>query len=161
MDIFRLMEEVGALNDEEDYLEMMDVAIKVGLPKEVLRLANKAQKANAIDKANQGKLEAYKAQALKSATEDDAFKQTQAKTGNELAQLADLYFSELNFDKAVTLYDAARQAGGLRYEAEVALHQGVALYKARQSAEAKAVFDKISGDVHAKQLAGIWTLLIK
>lgn len=161
LDVYRLMEEVGVLTDEEDYLEAMDVALKTGLPKDALRWATQAKQAGVVSAANQTKLQTLQAQAFKASQEDAVFKNAMPKTANEMAQLADLYLSEHEFEKAAERYDSALKMGGLKYESEVWLHLGVALYKMKRFAQAQQALTRQTTEAPILPLADIWVVLFK
>ncbi len=161
MDIYRLMEQVGQLNEEEDYLEMMDTALKVGLPNDVLRLSAQLEKGKAVGPDTRTKLATLKQRAQTAASEDEKFKKTSPKSGNEWAQLADLYASEGSFERAAELYANALKAGDLKYEQESKLHYAIALYKAGRVPQAQQILSTIAGPTPTAQLSELWGLVIR
>ena len=163
MDIYRLMEQLGQLVDEEDYLEMMDTALKVGLPNDVLRLAAQLEKGKTLTADTRAKLTTFKQRAQTAAADDEKFKKIQPKSGNEWAQLADLHASEGSFERALDLYANALKAGDLKYEQETKLHYAIALFKAGRVPQAQPILSTIAGPTPTPttQLSELWGLLIR
>lgn len=157
LDVYRLYEATGSLEEASDILEMAKLALKAGLPAEAVRVLEQglARKALSGD-APQALLQ----QARKRAAEDEqslAQLREAARDGNGWAQLAELYASAQRWEPALEGYRKAMELGGLRRPDEVRLNYGRCLIGAGQKPEALAVLAQVGGDSRA--MAQLWTLL--
>lgn len=160
LDLYRLLEATGNMEDTVEYVDMANLAIKVGLPAEALRTVEAAYSAGLMgkgnDAANHQKLRLQIQQRL---TEDEKALpalEKSAKDANALASLADVYASKQKWDLAQLNYSKVLSMGGLRREAETRLHAGIALFKAGQKDEALKMLDSVQGDATAVELAQLW-----
>jgi len=160
LDLYRLLEATGNMEDTVEYVDMANLAIKVGLPAEALRTVEAAYRAGLMgkgnDAANHQKLRLQIQQRL---TEDEKALpalEKSAKDANALASLADVYASMQKWDLAQLNYTKALSMGGLRREAETRLHAGIAMFKAGQKDEALKMLDSVQGDSTAVELAQLW-----
>lgn len=160
LDLYRLLEATGNMEDTVEYVDMANLAIKVGLPAEALRTVEAAYRAGLMgkgnDAANHQKLRLQIQQRL---TEDEKALpalEKSAKDANALASLADVYASMQKWDLAQLNYTKALSMGGLRREAETRLHAGIAMFKAGQKNEALKLLDSVQGDSTAVELAQLW-----
>jgi tetratricopeptide (TPR) repeat protein len=160
LDLYRLLEATGNMEDTVEYVDMANLAIKVGLPAEALRTVETAYRAGLMgkgnDAANHQKLRLQIQQRL---TEDEKALpalEKSAKDANALASLADVYASMQKWDLAQLNYTKALSMGGLRREAETRLHAGIAMFKAGQKDEALKMLDSVQGDSTAVELAQLW-----
>ncbi len=164
LDVSRLMEAAGAMEEAEDYLDTAQFAIKAGLPYEALRVLDQGQTAGlykGLTVANAAKL---KQQAQQRAAEDDKALKTQSLAsgnGSILVQLGDVLLSKGQWAEAAGAYQKALSQGGLKREAEARLHCGIALLKAKQSDHAKTMLQSVTGDTSAVQMANLWISLAK
>ena len=155
LDVSRLMEATDTLEDADDYADMAQFALKVGLPYEALR---------ALEKSPSPANAKLKAQAQQRAAEDDrALKalSISSEDANILVQLGDVMMSKSQWDKAVEAYQKALAKGGLKREAEVRLHAGIALLKLNQTEPAKAMLASVQGDEALHTLSALWMSLMK
>lgn len=81
-----------------------------------------------------------------------------AKDANTISSLADVYASQQKWELASTTYSKAIEMGGLRREAEVRLHAGIALSKLGKKAEAEKMWDNVQGEPTAVELAQLWKI---
>ncbi|MFY8080865.1 MAG: hypothetical protein ACOVN1_08365 [Limnohabitans sp.] len=165
LDVSRLMAAVEVLEDADDYTDMAVFAMKSGLPAEALRVLDKGHAAGVFAKGtaatNYAKL---KQQALARAAEDDKAMQGITVASNDatqLVQLADVLLSKGQASAAVEAYQKALSKGGLRREAEVRLHLGIALLQSQQKEAAKAQLNAVAGDEALVTLAGLWASLAR
>ncbi|MEI7976212.1 MAG: hypothetical protein WCH92_09515 [Betaproteobacteria bacterium] len=163
LDLYRLLEQTGNMEDPYEYADMANLALKAGLPAEASRVLEQAYAAGLMgkgsDAANHQKLRLQIQQRL---NEDDKALpalEKSAKDANALASLADVYAAKQNWEQSQALYSKAVAMGGLRREAETRLHAGIALFKLGQKAEANTLWDSIQGDATAVELAQLWKTL--
>ncbi|WP_310625649.1 hypothetical protein [Limnohabitans sp.] len=164
LDVSRLMEAAGTMEEADDYLDTAQFAIKSGLPHEALRVLEQGQAAGLYKGAVAANATKLKQQAQQGAAEDDKALKSLAFTpdnGPMLVQLGDVWMSKGQWTQAVEAYQKALSKGGLKREANVRLHCGIALFKAKQAEEAKVMLQSVSGDASAMQMASLWLLLVK
>ncbi len=162
LDLYRLLEVTGNLEDVTEYTDMASLALKNGLPAESLRVVELAYSAGLFgkgsDAANHQKL---RQQAQQKLTEDEKALpalEKSAKDANTISSLADVYASQQKWELASTTYSKAIEMGGLRREAEVRLHAGIALSKLGKKAEAEKMWDNVQGEPTAVELAQLWKI---
>jgi tetratricopeptide (TPR) repeat protein len=160
LDLYRLLEATGNMEDTVEYYDMANLALKAGLPAEAARVVERAYSEGLFgkgsDAANHQKLKQQTQQRL---TEDEKALpalEKSAKDANTIASLADVYASKQKWDLALAHYEKALSMGGLRREAETRLHAGIAMSKAGQKAEAIKMWDSAQGDPTATDIAQLW-----
>ena len=163
LDLYRLLEQTGNMEDAYEYVDMANLALKAGLPAEASRVLEQAYATGRVgkgsDAVNHQKL---RQQIQLRLNEDDKALpalEKSAKDANALASLADVYAAKQKWDQSLALYNKALAMGGLRREAETRLHAGIALFKLGQKAEANTLWDSIQGDATAIELAQLWKTL--
>lgn len=164
LDVSRLMDATGTLEEAEDYLDSAQFAIKAGLPHEALRMLEQGQVAGLYKGASAVSYVKLKQQAQQRATEDDkSFKSLTAASDNGpmLVQLGDVLLSKGQWSDAAAAYQKALNKGGLKREAETRLHCGIALLKANQGEQAKTMLQSVTDDASVVQLASLWMSLVK
>ena len=164
LDVSRLMEAAGTMEEAEDYFDTTQFAIKAGLPFEALRVLEQGQLAGLYKGAYVANYAKLKQQALQRAAEDEkALKSLSIASDNGpmLVQLGDVLLSKGQWAEAADAYQKALSKGGLKREPEVRLHDGIALFKAKQLEAAKAMWQSVTGEPSAAQMAGLWMSLIK
>jgi tetratricopeptide (TPR) repeat protein len=162
LDLYRLLELTGNLEDAIEYVDMANLALKAGLPAEAARIVEQGYSAGLLgkggDAANHQKL---RAQIQLRLTEDDKALpalEKSAKDANALASLAEVYGAKQKWEQAQVNYGKALAMGGLRREAETRLHAGIVFYKLGQQAEAIKMWNSVQGDATAVELAQMWKL---
>lgn len=162
LDLYRLLEVTGNLEDVTEYTDMASLALKNGFPAESLRVVELAYSAGLFGKgseaANQQKL---RQQAQQKLTEDEKALpalEKSAKDANTISSLADVYASQQKWELATSTYNKAIEMGGLRREAEVRLHAGIALSKLGKKAEAEKMWEQVQGEPTAMEVAQLWKI---
>ena len=165
LDVYRLLDAVGGLDEADDLSYMASLALKAGLPAEASRILEQGYAAKRLgsgpDAGNHDKL---RQQAAQRTVEDDKALPTLEKSavdGNALAQLGDVLASKGLWERANAAYASALAKGGLRREAEVRLHHGVGLLQARQTDAARGMLASVRDEPTALELASLWALLLK
>ncbi len=164
LDVSRLMEAAGTMDEAEDYLDTAQFAIKAGLPYEALRVLDQGQAAGMYKGATTANAVKLKQQAQQRAAEDDkALKSLSIASDNGpmLVQLGDVLLSKGQWAEAAEAYQKALSKGGLKREADARLHCGIALLKAKQAEQAKTMLQSVAGEPSAVQMASLWMLLMK
>lgn len=164
LDVSRLMDAAGTMEEAEDYLDTAQFAIKAGLPYEALRVLDQGQVAGLYKGATAANATKLKQQAQQRAAEDDkALKSLTLASDNApmLVQLGDVLLSKGQWAEAAEAYQKALGKGGLKREADARLHCGIALVKTKQFDAAKAMLQSVAGDASSMQMANLWISLAK
>ena len=164
LDVSRLMDAAGTMEEAEDYLDTAQFAIKAGLPYEALRVIDQGQAAGLYKGATAANAVKLKQQAQQRAAEDDkALKSLTLASDNGpmLVQLGDVLLSKGQWAEAAEAYQKALSKGGLKREADTRLHCGIAWLKAKQIEQAKTMLQSVAGDASSVQMANLWISLAK
>ena len=164
LDVSRLMEAAGTMQEGEDFIDTAQFAIKAGLPHEALRVLDQGQAAGLYKGTLTSQAAKVKQQAQQRATEDDKATKSlslASDNGPMLVQLGDVLLSKGQWVEAAEAYQKALSKGGLKRDADARLHCGMALFKAKQTEQAKAMLQSVSGDASATMMAGLWIVLMK
>lgn len=157
LDVLRLMAASGGLVVAGDFVEYAETASKLGIYGEV-KSAIDAGRAKGAVNATQGS-ETYQAAVAKisgdkstlGAAEADAKK---AANGKIAAATADAYLGYGDYAKAATMFDLAKQKGGVDAD-EVSTRMGIAKTLGGDLPAAKAAFQSVQGGAR-KQIADLW-----
>jgi tetratricopeptide (TPR) repeat protein len=162
LDLYRLLEMTGNLEDTVEYVDMANLALKAGLPAEAARVVELAYAAGTMgkgsDAANHQKLRLHIQQRLNEDEKALPALERSAKDANTLASLADVYASKQKWHPSNDFFNKALAMGGLRREAEARLHAGLVLSKMGLKAEAVKMWDSVKGDATAVELAQLWKI---
>lgn len=166
LQLYRLMESTGNLNQGQDFTAYSDSAMGLGLYAEAARVLQAAQKAKVFTnpdelarsdrylKSNLERAEQAKADLGKVQAEAKA-----APTGNELVALGMQQLSFEQYPQAVESLKAGIAKGGLKNAADAQLTLGVAQVKAGQKADAGKTFRSIeTTDETTERIAKFWAL---
>lgn len=164
LDVSRLMEAAGTMEEGEDFLDTAQFAIKAGLPHEALRVLDQGQAAGLYKGALVSQVAKVKQQAQQRAAEDDKATKSlslASDNGPMLVQLGDVLLSKGQWAEAAEAYQKALSKGGLKREADARLHCGMALFKAKHTEQAKAMLQSVAGEASSVQMASLWMSLMK
>jgi tetratricopeptide (TPR) repeat protein len=165
LDLYRLLELTGNMEDANEYTDMANLALKNGLPAEAVRVVESAYSSGAFgkgsDAASHQKLRQQAQQKLNEDEKALPALEKSAKDANTIASLGDVYASKQKWDLALATYTKAIDMGGLRREAEIKLHAGIALNKLGKKEDAEKMWDSIQGDPTAIEVAQLWKYLQK
>jgi len=162
LDLYRILEVTGNMEDTSEFVDMASLALNVGLPAEAARVVELAFGSGKMGQgsaaANHQKLRQQIQVRL--AEDDKALPaiERSAKDANTLASLAEVYAAKQNWNQAQTFFGRALAMGGLRREAETRLHAGIVLFKLGQKAEATKMWDSVQGDATAVEFAQLWKI---
>ncbi|CCW15872.1 hypothetical protein EBBID32_2000 [Sphingobium indicum BiD32] len=157
LDVLRLMAASGGLVVAGDFIEYAEMASKTGIYGEV-KSAIDAGRSKGVLNASQGG-ETYQAAVAKiagdkgslGAAEADAKK---AANGKIAAATADAYLGYGDYAKAATMFDLAKQKGGVDAD-EVNSRMGIAKALGGDLPAAKAAFQTVQGGAR-KKIADLW-----
>ncbi len=167
LEVYRLMNDVGALKMPGDYAQMAELSFDAGYPGETVAVLQKAFANNIF--TDQGDVMRYQhllMSAMQKATADEASLPSQeakagtAATGDLLVAVGAAYLSYGQADKAASVIFQGIAKGGLKYPEEANLLLGVAELKSHNTAGARGTFDKVSNSDNQAyaQLGKLWGL---
>jgi hypothetical protein len=164
---YRLMNEVGALKEADDYTNYAQQSIvEYGAPAEAVRVLEegfskhvlgadekkKMRHTNTLNKAKEA------AQANKASWPQMATEAENEPTGQKNADLGMGYFGAEQWDQAIVQLEKAVKKGGAKDPAHVKLTLGIAQLKKGQRDAARATFKSVASDPVLGKVASAWTL---
>ncbi len=165
LESFRLMKQTNTLDGAEDYVEMAQVAMLLGLPGEAQSVIKAGYEKKLLGSGG----DANRHDRLKKMADDAAVQDKNdlaalekeaaaATTGDKDVALGDAYASYGQNDKAIEAYQRGLKKGSVKNAAAAQLHLGQALLAAGKKAEAQAAFKAVKGDANYTKLASYWLL---
>lgn len=170
LDVYRFMNDVGVLQNANDYARMAELSNAAGYPGETVAVLQKAFATNVFtDPRDIRRYQQMLTTAMQKATDDEASLSAQeakagtAATGDSLVAIGAAYLSYGQADKAANAISQGISKGGLKYAEEANLLLGVAQLKSHNAAAAGDTFDKVgkSNDAAYAQLGKLWALRSK
>jgi len=178
LNLFRLADQVGVLDNPDEYIEMTEILLDAGLPGEAKSVMEAGYKAKVFDTTEKVKADRYKkhlsdatAQAAKDqqslpTIEKEAQKST---TGQSDVALGMAYSSFGQYDKAVTHLAQGLDKGGVKDPDQAQMMLGIANLKLGKKPDAVQAFEKIacdpqknpSCDPKMTDVARLWTIVAK
>lgn len=164
---YRLMNDVGALKDKGDYVEMAQLAIDAGVPGEAQLVVEKGVEQGTLksaDKTEQGRYERLLNSAKKLASDDQASlaqlsREAEKATGGQPSvALGQAYLSYGRYQDAITSLSSGIAKGGLLDADEAQISLGIAYMKVGKKDLARKAFQAVKDASKWEQLAELWTL---
>ena len=162
LDLYRLMRLTKSLDGERDYYEYAQLASERGLPGETKLVIDEGMAAGKVPASSKALNELRTLSAAK-ITSDRASLATSEKqaaaapTGRISANTADAYLGYGDYAKAIALYRAAAQKGGIDADA-VNTRLGIALAQSGDREGAKTAFKAVTGA--RAEIAQFWLLYL-
>lgn len=162
LDMYRLLEDTENLEDAAEYTEMIELALKAGLPAEAQRVLDAGFQKGVLGQGSEaGAHQKLRQQVKAKLSEDEKLLETLERTasdGNSWAAVGDVRLSQQQWAQARDAYAKAQAAGGLRRLEEVLLHQAMALCKLGQAEQCRTMLASIKDDATALALANLWRI---
>lgn len=165
LNILRLADGMGIMNEASEYFEMADHATAQGLPGEAQYILEKGIQKGAFtsahdkDRANKALSEAKTAVALDKSTLDAQDKTARAKpTGESDVKLGAAYLSYNMNDKAVEALQRGLGKGGVKDTDEAGLLLGIAYLRSDNKTEAAKAFHTVTKSALMARIAKLWLL---
>lgn len=164
LESLRLMKQVGTLDKAEDYTELAQVALLLGLPGEAQAAINEGFQKTVLGAGAQGRDDRLRKMADDQATQDQASlakdekEAMAAPTGEADVKLGEAYASYGQYDKAIEAMQRGLKKGGVKNVAAAQLHLGQTYLKAGKKAEAQSAFKAVKGDAAYEKLAQYWLM---
>ncbi|MGH8325386.1 MAG: tetratricopeptide repeat protein [Steroidobacteraceae bacterium] len=165
LNIYRLSDDVGAMSQPAQYIEMAQLALEQGSPGDAEQVLEKGYGKNVFtDPHVRQHADRLLANAKRQAKADQkslpklaAEAQTSA-TGEKDVAVGVAYLGYQQYDKAVQALSQGLMKGSVHHAAEAQLLLGVAQLKAGQKAAAIKSFKAVMGNPTMVQLAKLWSL---
>jgi tetratricopeptide (TPR) repeat protein len=166
LNLYRLMREVDALKDGNDYLEMAQLAVQQGSPGEAVDAINRGSAANVFVSENEKSAAKTQLQTAQKLAETDraglAKFETEAKAakaGEADVRLGQAYLSYDDAEQAVTAIQRGIAKGSLRNADEAQILLGISLLRLGRKDDAATAFKATKGtDARLGELARLWAL---
>ncbi|MBY0574435.1 MAG: hypothetical protein K2P84_12210 [Undibacterium sp.] len=166
LDWYRLMLNVDGIEDADQYMEMAELAMLVGLPLEAKAVLEVGFKANILGVGKNGaKHKPYLDKVTKQAAEDtktldkgeaDA---KAAKSGLGMVNMGYNFVIQGQHERGIKLMEDGIAKGGLKAPEEAKLHLGMAYLKAGNRAKAEEVLKSVQGKDGGPDIARYWLLM--
>lgn len=164
LDVLRLRLANGVLTKGEDFMEMAQLAMQVGLPAEGLKIVEQGFKSGALGtgaEADRHKrlrdLAAKKTEESKSAIAGQASEAAAQKTGDDLVKVGYAYVTLGEADKGIGLIEQGIAKGGLKRPEDAKLRLGMAQLQ-RNKAKAVQTLRSVGGNDGAADIARLWVI---
>jgi len=158
LEIFRVKLAAGMLQTSDEYMEMAQLAIQLGLPGEAENILSKGFKAGVLGGKNKSREQRLMAMAQKQVAQDEPTLGASAGTSAAKAALGEAYASYGKTDKAISLYRDAL-ASPFDGASLARLHLGQALVAKGDNTAARKVFSSVKGS-GLGELASVWILVV-
>lgn len=162
LEVYRLKQATGVLRAADDYMEMAQIAIQLGLPGEAQGVLQKgfANKVLGKDARHQKLLDLANQQAgVDKPTLANQDKQASAQAkGEALVRLGEAYASYGMYDKAVSAITRGIQKGGVNSLTDARIQLGRAYLGAKNTAQARATFKLIENKGALGRLGNLWEI---
>jgi tetratricopeptide (TPR) repeat protein len=161
--LYRLSQDVGALEKSSDYFDMAEALIVEGFPAEGQRVLEAGKAAKVFTPEEEPRVQrtldsARKELAKQSAATAAATKAVSAGTsGEEMYQAGRLYFGQGNYPKAVEALRKALAKGGVSDSDDANMLLGIALTRTNRNSDASKVFTQVK-DPKLAEIARVWAL---
>ncbi len=161
MTLYRLAQDVQALKESRQYVDMAQVLVVSGFGQEAERVLQQGIAANVFqgEELNRAKrtleVAKRKGDAERLALPKAAGQLAAAKSGDEIRKVADLYFSAADYTQAASALQKAIAKGGLANPDQASLLLGISLKRKGDKAGAMKAFDAVK-DPRQAALARLW-----
>ncbi len=164
---YRLMDEVGALKDKGDIVEMAQLAMDAGMPGEAEAVVERGFEKGVLksdDKTEQGRFDRLLSGAKRQATADRASldqlaqEAEKASQGQALVGLGQAYFSYGRYDEAIAALEKGIKKGGVLDADEAQILLGIAYMRNGQKDQARQAFRSIKDDSKWNDLSDLWLI---
>lgn len=164
---YRLIADVGAMNNADDYLDMAHTALARGSAGDAEHALQMGTDAGAFKGSRAGEAQGLMATAKKAAAIDQASlskgEQEADASANGLknASTGLAYLGYQQYDKAVDQLSKALSKGGLKNEADTRLDLGIAQLRSGHKDDAVKTFQSVHGSPVLERLAALWAIHAK
>jgi tetratricopeptide (TPR) repeat protein len=161
--LYRLSQDVGALEESSDYFDMAEALIVEGFPAEGRRVIEAGTAAKVFTPEEENRVQRTLASAEKELAKQSAATAAAAKSvaagtsGEEMYQAGRLYFGQANYPKAVEALRKALAKGGVSNTDDANMLLGIALTRSNRNSDASKAFTQVK-DPKLAEIARVWVL---
>lgn len=161
--LYRLSQDVGALEKSSDYFDMAEALIVEGFPAEGRRVIEAGVAAKAFTPEEENRVQRTLASADKELAKQSAATAAAAKSvaagtsGEDMYQAGRLYFGQGNYPKAVDALRKALAKGGVSNADDANMLLGIALARTNRNSDANKAFTQVK-DPKLAEIARVWAL---
>ena len=161
--LYRLSQDVGALEKSSDYFDMAEALIVEGFPAEGRRVIEAGTAAKAFAPEEENRVQRTLASADKELAKQSAATAAAAKSlaagtsGEDMYQAGRLYFGQGNYPKAVEALRKALAKGGVSNTDDANMLLGIALTRTNRNSDASKAFTQVK-DPKLAEIARVWVL---
>ena len=161
--LYRLSQDVGALEESSDYFDMAEALIVEGFPAEGRRVIEAGVAAKAFTPEEENRVQRTLASAEKELAKQSAATAAAAKSvaagtsGEDMYQAGRLYFGQGNYPKAVDALRKALAKGGVSNADDANMLLGIALARTNRNSDANKAFTQVK-DPKLAEIARVWAL---
>ena len=162
VEVYRLIQETGNLQEPGDYYTYAQLALKAGFPQEARSVLAQGQAAKVFPgDVPPADLNQLQKEVQRAADEDskglENLRKT-AQTANQWVDLGNVLFSTQQWTAAADAFDKGLALGGVKRETDARLHLGIARFKAGQLDQARQALSQTGAETQA--LADLWLMLL-
>ncbi|MCC7258553.1 MAG: tetratricopeptide repeat protein [Gammaproteobacteria bacterium] len=170
LNLLRVARQVGVLNNAEEYVEMTEMLLEVGLPGEARSVMEAGYQAKAFETTDKTRADRYKRryddakaaaardQQSLPAIERDAQK---APTGQGDVALGLAYGSFGQYEKAVAALSNGLKKGGVRDVDQAQIMLGIANLELDRKSDAIKAFEEVKADPQMTDVARLWIIVAR
>ena len=161
--LYRLSQDVGALEKSSDYFDMAEALIVEGFPAEGRRVIEAGVAAKVFTPEEENRVQRTLASADKELAKQSAATASAAKSvaagtsGEDMYQAGRLYFGQGNYPKAVDALRKALAKGGVSNADDANMLLGIALARTNRNSDANKAFTQVK-DPKLAEIARVWAL---
>ena len=166
-DIDRIRLAVGLLTATPDLMDMTELAVQSGLPRQALDVMNRGYATGALGRgpeaARQARLKALVESTIAAKQASVAADQAAARAGKDSNVMVATGYTAVDLGQAqsgLALMRDAINKGGLAAPEDAMLHLGLAYLEAGDKTDAVAALQRVGGSDGAAELAHLWLLRI-
>ena len=164
LDVMRLKLATGNLTKADEYMEMAQMAMQVGLPAEGLQIVDKGMSTKVLGtgpEADRHKrlrdLAVKKTEESKAAIAAQATEAAAQKSGDDLVRVGYAYVSLGETDKGIALIEQGIAKGGLKRAEDAKLRLGMAQL-VKNKAKAQQTLRSVGGSDGSADIARLWVI---
>ncbi|MBI2993467.1 MAG: hypothetical protein HYY48_04730 [Gammaproteobacteria bacterium] len=167
LEIYRLMLATDVLESAEEYVEMAELALHLGLPGEAKSVLEKGFAANKLGGEQKDRQQRLLDMAKNQADGDSkSLSQLEkeaaaAASGEADAKLGEAYLTYGQYDPAISALQRGLGKSGVKNAEAAQLHLGLALLGAGKDEDARSAFKTVTADPALSDLARLWTIYSK
>ena len=164
LDVLRLKLATGNLTKADEYMEMAQMAMQVGLPAEGLQIVDKGLAAKVLGTGPEAErhkrlrdLAVKKTEEAKAGIAAQAIEAAAQKSGDDLVRVGYAFVTLGNADKGIAMIEQGIAKGGLKRPEDAKLRLGIAQLT-KNKAKAQQTLRSVGGSDGSADIARLWVI---